>query len=82
MILPNPQDMELKDWADAVTLAIANYPESWGLGDEGWQRWGTHFFSDPFFSRYDPPNPYQYDNWREWALKLSESMAAAPGSPR
>lgn len=74
--------MTLPDWADAATFSMINYPNSWGLNGD-WQQWGMIFFTDPFLSRYDPPNPYDYDftNWQEWARRLADSMAAAPDSP-
>lgn len=72
--------MTLTEWADAATYAMINYPNSWSMGDD-WQQWGTVFFTDPFLSRYDPPNPYHYTDWRDWARKLADSMTAAPGSP-
>lgn len=72
--------MTLKEWADAATYAMLNYPNSWGMADD-WQQWGMVFFTDPFLSRYDPPNPYDYTDWQEWARRLATSMQAAPGSP-
>lgn len=73
--------MELHPWADSVAYAMLNYPNSWGLFDEDWQQWGMVFFTDPFLSRYDPPNPYVYDDWVEWGKKLADSMQPAPDSP-
>jgi hypothetical protein len=74
--------MSLEDWSDAATYAMVNYPNSWEFRGTDWQAWGAQvFFNDPFLSRYDPPNPYVYDNWVEWAKRLADSMAAAPDSP-
>lgn len=74
--------MSLASWADAAVYAIINYPNAWSLQDTDWQAWGAQvFFSDPFLSRYDPPNPYVYSDWVEWAKKLADSLAAAPDSP-
>lgn len=81
MFFPNPDGMDLQDWADSATLAMINYPNSWGMQGDEWQQWGMIFFTDPFLSRYDPPNPYNYVDWQEWARKLADSMAAAPDSP-
>lgn len=72
--------MTLTEWADAATYAMINYPNSWPMSDD-WRQWGMIFFTDPFLSRYDPPNPYDYDDWQEWARHLADSMAAAPDSP-
>lgn len=80
MFFPNPDGMELQAWADAAAYSMVNYPNSWAMQDD-WQHWGTIFFTDPFLSRYDPPNPYDYQDWREWARRLADSMAAAPDSP-
>lgn len=72
--------MDLQAWADAATYSMINYPNSWQMQGD-WQDWGTIFFNDPFLSRYDPPNPYDYQDWVEWAKRLADSMAAAPDSP-
>lgn len=82
MFFPNPEGMELHPWADAVCFSMINYPNAWALGDEDWQTWGSSmFFHDPFLSRYDPPNPYDYQDWQEWGRKLADSMSAAPAAP-
>lgn len=81
MFFPRPDDIELKDWSDGVVFALINYPGIWWLSGDDWQQWGMLFFMDPYLSRYDPPDPYQYQDWREWARKLADSMTAVPGSP-
>lgn len=78
MFFPDPDGIELQDWADAATYVMINYSNARGLGDEDWQQWGMNFFSDPFLSRYDPPNPYDFTDWRKWARKLADSMSPAP----
>lgn len=82
MILPSPDGVELQEWADSVTFAISNYPNAWALTDGDWRQWGMQFFLDPYLCRYDPPDPHHFAHWREWAHKLTDTMSAAPGSPR
>lgn len=81
MFFPNPDGMSLQDWADAATYSIINYPNSWQMQNGEWQSWGMIFFLDPYLSRYDPPNPYDFTDWMDWAKRLADSMSAAPGSP-
>ena len=81
MYFPDPSDMGLREWTDSAAFSMINYPNSWGMDSPDWQMWGMIFFTDPFLNRYDPPNPYDYRDWKEWARRLADSMSQAPDSP-
>lgn len=73
--------MSLSQWADAAVTAIINYSDAWPLVGSDWQSWGMLFFVDPYLSRLDPPNPYDFSDWQLWGERLSDAMSQASGSP-
>jgi hypothetical protein len=66
----DPRGMGLIDWADSVILSVG---DAWSFGrldDENeWQGWATGFLRATPFSRRVVPDPYQFDDWREWAMR-------------
>lgn len=74
--------MTLRDWADASMYTLINYSNCYALLDDNWQLWGTMFFNDPYLSRFDPPNPYEFTQWEVWAERLLDAMGPAAGSPK
>jgi hypothetical protein len=66
----DPHGMTLLQWADAVILSNG---DAWSFGkleDEAdWQDWATGFVRAQPFVQRNPPNPYQFDDWREWAMR-------------
>jgi hypothetical protein len=66
----DPRGMSLLDWADSVVLSVG---DAWSLGkleDEAqWQDWAVGFVRASSFTQRIPPNPYQFNDWREWAMR-------------
>ncbi len=66
----DPRGMSLRDWADSVILAVG---DAWSFGvlqdDAGWQDWAVGFVRASNFTQRVVPDPYQFDDWREWAMR-------------
>lgn len=66
----DPRGMTLTDWADSVILVVSG---SWSYGrldDEArWQDWATGLVRSPTFSARNMPDPYAFDDWRDWAMR-------------
>ena len=75
----NPYGMNLRDWADSVILS-ERY--AWSLGrldDEGdWQDWAVGLLRTSPIAQRNPPDPYMFNDWREWA-ELAYPMLEAQG---
>lgn len=67
----NPYGMSLRDWADSVILT-AN--DAWAFGrlddETKWQEWAVGFVRASNFAQRVPPDPYQFNDWREWAMRM------------
>ena len=81
MLLPNPQGVELQVWADSVYQVLMQYPNMRGLVGPDWQAWGAGISNSPSLGQYQPPNPYQFDDYVTWGQQLAASLGPAPTAP-
>ena len=72
MVLPT--GMELKDWADAVTLFLSTFDSIGALQDDKWQEWGARLTLALTLSGFTIPDPYGFTDWRAWAQRLCEEL--------
>ena len=65
----DPKGMTWRDWADAVILDVA-----WSFGvppdETAWQDFAVGFVRAPQFAQRILPDPYQFSDWREWAMRV------------
>ena len=75
----SPQFMSVREWTDFMT---PNLDQFGNLGrlmrDEGWREWGAQLLNMPALSGSIVPDPYLFDDWRAWALRLCENLAEVP----
>ena len=73
------RDDEVIQWADIMTGHLGFFPDPTNGSDANferlddpaqWQDWAMGVFggSDPLGQ--DVPDPYAYDNWKEWAMRM------------
>jgi hypothetical protein len=69
--------MGLRDWADSVILDLG---DAWSFGtlkDEArWQEWAANIVRASTFAQQVLPNPYQFNDWREWAMRVYPMLEA------
>jgi hypothetical protein len=67
----NPIGMTLLNWADAVILTTN---DAWAFGklnnEADWQTWATGFVRASPFTQRTLPDPFQFRDWREWAMRV------------
>lgn len=74
MIVTLPTNLELTDWANQVVLDLDPYGAFGRLQDEAfWQDWAVQFLNNTNIGR-NPPNPYQFEDWREWAERFCQCL--------
>jgi hypothetical protein len=70
-----PVIIGLRDWADQVVLDLDNFAPIVRLEDETkWQEWAVQFTVNSGTSAKNPPNPYDFDDWRTWAQRFVQVM--------
>lgn len=66
----DPRGLTLREWADAVILVVG---DAWSFGklenEADWQEWAVGFVRASSFTQRVPPDPYQFNDWREWAMR-------------
>lgn len=74
----DPRGMTLRDWSSAVILATA---DTWDLGtladESAWQSWAVGLVRARPFAQRILPDPYQFDDWREWATRAYPMLEGA-----
>lgn len=67
-LVTRPTGLRFTDWGAQIVLdlevgGLASIPSS----EEAWQEWARGVVQIPQVSRYNPPNPFFYDKWLNWA---------------
>lgn len=66
----DPHGMELQDWSDAVIGSITAQWDVAPLADPArWQDWAVGFVRAPTLAQRVLPDPYQFSDWRDWAMR-------------
>jgi len=72
--ITRPTYMSLNDWADQIILDLDAYGSFGRLDDvTQWQNWAVQFLNNTDIGK-NPPNPFQYDNWQDWAERLCQCL--------
>lgn len=70
-----PVGIELRDWADQITLDLDPYGTFGRLDDEDkWQDWAMQFLNNTTLKN-NFPVPYNFDNWKDWAERFCQVLA-------
>lgn len=73
--LTDPRFMELNLWADATVFDLENFGPIGRLeNDSEWQNWAAGIIGINGISQQNPPSPYDYSDWREWAIRFYEML--------
>ncbi len=71
----DPRGIDLQAWADTLCLDLDEYAVIPQLYHESeWQNWAAGLISINGISQLNPPSPYQFDDWREWALRFYQVL--------
>lgn len=74
-LLTDPRYHKLRDWADFVVFDLEKYGPIGRLEKETqWQSWAAGIVGINGISQQNPPSPYQYDNWRDWASRFYQVL--------
>lgn len=74
-LLTDPRYHSLKDWADYTVFNLENYgPIPQLVSEKEWQNWGAGLISINGISQQNPPSPYDYDDWQEWAYRFYQVL--------
>lgn len=74
-LLTDPRFHSLEDWTDYTVLDLEKYGPIARLerGDD-WRNWAAGIIGINGISQQNPPSPYQYDNWQDWAYRFYQVL--------
>ena len=77
----NPRGFtQFRDWADQMSNIIQNeVPQfqiilPWQADEDVWRDWAMCIVGGQDRLGQDSPNPWEFDDWREWAERLFETQ--------
>jgi hypothetical protein len=47
------------------------------MSEDDWQDWAVGFVRASDFTQRVVPDPYQFDDWREWAMRVYPMLEGA-----
>ena len=71
----DPRMLSVTDWTDSMTFALSGLARPPRLDNpEYWKEWALTVIQAPRVSRYNPPDPRYFEDWREWAFRFNEAL--------
>jgi hypothetical protein len=71
----DPRGLSVIEWTDFMTDELSGFSTPPRLDDpQQWQGWALVVCQSPRIARFNPPNPYQYANWLEWAERFNQTV--------
>ena len=71
----DPRGMTVTDWTDSMVYNLEQYGTVGRLDDpDRWQNWALGVVALFKVGEQNPPNPYNYDNWQEWAFAFTRAV--------
>lgn len=70
----NPEGMTAVEWTDRMSLLLPEVLVMKINRDDEWKAWARHVLQSPRVSRYNPPNPDSYEDWKLWADRFNQTV--------
>ncbi len=75
MSVIDPRGLTVMDWTDSMALLLRDNTSAMKLQDpEKWREWASNLIGDPDFVGQNTPDPFQFDDWREWAMRFNSTV--------
>ncbi len=75
----DPRGMTVIDWTDNMGFVLDKMVIPERLDDPTkWRGWATNILDTPSFEGQNAPDPYQFDDWMEWAMRFNQ-VVELPG---
>ena len=71
----HPSQLTFQDWADSMSYLIEDSSTVIRLEDpRQWRDWARNLLSQPTFLSQSTPNPDEFRDWGEWAMRLFSTV--------
>lgn len=68
----DPTFMTAVEWTDRMSLLLPGIQPVRIDRDQDWRAWAMHVLQSAAISRYNPPNPETFSDFREWAYRFNQ----------
>lgn len=75
----DPRYMDAVEWADAMVPNLEKLGNIGRLDDaDKWREWASQLLNLPKLAGSIVPDPYQFDDWRDWAQRCNKNLTEVP----
>ena len=74
IVIPDPRNMEFEVWSTWTAFLTGTVNVAPMVDEETWQLWAERFINATKLRKYNMPNPYQYQDWHDWAFQMMLSV--------
>ena len=74
----DPAHVSVQEWCDFMVPNLEQFGNLGRLDGDNWREWGTQLLNLPALSGSIVPDPYQFDDWILWAMRLNENLWTMP----
>jgi len=72
MILP--EFISLQDWAASLIIDFPDENIPFLSDEKNWKEWGSYLIYLDSFQENEAPDPFNYNDWRDWARQVYFTM--------
>lgn len=71
----DPRFLGVVEWTDFMVDELTGRSAPPRLDDpEQWKAWALLVVQSPQIAASNPPDPRQFDDWREWAMRFNQAV--------
>lgn len=71
----DPRGLSVTEWTDFMTDELTGFSTPPRLDrPEDWRGWALVVCQSPRIAVFNPPNPIEYTDWREWADRFNSAV--------
>jgi hypothetical protein len=71
----DPRGMNVTQWTDFMTQSLTGLSQPPRLDNPtDWQIWALTVNQSPRIATFNPPNPLEFTNWRQWAERFIQTV--------
>ena len=70
----DPTLMSAVEWTDRMSQLLPDVLPVKIDRDQDWRAWGWHVLQSSTISKFNPPNPEQFSDWRDWAYRFNNAV--------
>lgn len=73
MLVVDPKDFTAREWTDYMGSELEGFGQLPIIrSDDEWRGWASAVMLLPQIAAVNPPDPFAFDDWREWATRFIE----------